>query len=185
MVVPREHVGSSAIARQRSDPIARQRARLGHKSNRVHARSSVDTRNRCRGTRIATSASGPGRSFLGCYGGRTRPNSRDCRLSPVRSGNHRHFGKPLSASNEFRFLVATHNWSAYGQGLRFPHCCPAPFHSDVFLLASIRSTGREKLQCGGLRVQISPQRFLTCGHMNHDDSDVFTAICGLSYFVPS
>lgn len=113
MVVPREHVGSSAIARQRSDPIARQRARLGHESNRVHARSSVDTRNRCRGTRIATSASGPGRSFLGCYGGRTRPNSRDCRPSPVRSGNHRHFGKPLSASNEFRFLVAIHNWPAH------------------------------------------------------------------------
>jgi hypothetical protein len=46
----------------------------------------------------------------------------------------------LSASNKFRFLVAIHNWSA-------------PFHFDVFL-ASIRATGRETLQCGGLRVHI-------------------------------
>src|SRR5258707_13499378 len=83
MAVPREHVGSSADARQRSNPVARQCARLGHESNRVHARSSVDTRNRCRGTSIATSASGPGRSFLGCYGGRTPPNSLVCRHPPV------------------------------------------------------------------------------------------------------
>ena len=154
MVVPREHLGSSAIARQRSNPFARHGARLGHASSHLYARSPIDTRNRCGGARIAACTSGPGRSFLGCYGGRTRPNARDCRPPPVGLGNHRHFGKPLNASNDFRFLVAIHNWSAYGQGLRFPHCCPAPFHSEVFLLASIRSTGREKLQCGGLRVQI-------------------------------
>jgi len=56
--------------------------------------------------------------------------------------------------------VATYNWLA-------------PFHFDVFSLASICQTGRETLQCGGLRVHISTQRFLTCGHMNHDDSRVF------------
>ena len=102
MAVPRERVGISVVARQRSNPVARQRARLGHESNRVHARSSVDTRNRCRGTRIATSVSGPGRSILGCYGGGTRPNSRDCRPSPVGSRNHSHIGKPLSAWNAER-----------------------------------------------------------------------------------
>src|SRR5579864_167337 len=107
MAVACEHVGSFAVARQGSNSIARKCAGVGHKSNRVYARSSIDARNRCRGAGTATCASGSGRSFLGCYGGGAWTYPGDCRLPLVRSGNHSYVGKPLSGWNAYECVEST------------------------------------------------------------------------------